>query len=837
MYMMIYAALFALRCAVLLSGKRIFNKAGWDRESFGKSPAHLGGGENPLGKSSARLGGGEKSLGKKYLRDDLKFFGAQDISAPASRSPVFTAAPAAAASAAAGLSLMAAGEDFSLYSLAAAAAATLFSAAAAFLFTYLFPVDDAANAADILSKGKNDSGGSASSAGETAHADDVFGKGKNDSGGSASSAGGTAYADDVFNKGEKAHSINASSDGSSSADDRFSHHCEAQREKLRSSLPDFHRRTAALMMIIYALVLSWRGATAFSLSLSTVTAYAASLIMSRLYGAGGGALAATAAGISHGVYAPVFAIAAAVNGALASRFSPGVRLPAAAALAMGWAFFQHGLEAMSDIFPELIIVTSAAVPLSLFLFSDKRAGITHRLKSYAGTDAPSAAAKINFCSALVRQRGAEERMKSLSAAMSAVGDGLDKLSRRMNKPMRWECRRLCDSVMSELCPSCPHTEVCWNREYSSTAALCGRLAASLSKKGAVEMSDLPEYLIARCPKAQRLTGELNCRFGALLLKCGEENPAAPDFLAVAGIIDDVAALSSEDGETDGEKSILLRDVLSAAGLRAGGVSVCGSRLKRVFIEDIRLPGTILGESDIREICERTVGRPMSEVRFSIEGTRVSAYLESLPVLGAVWGRAAAPGGREISGDSISVFSGEGERLVALLSDGMGSGEEAALMSGVGTVVMKRLLTAGCSTHTALRLLNRVLCADRFECTVTMDILEVDKLTGRCTVTKSGAAPSFVVRDGRLYRLSGETLPLGILSSPDSSLSAFEGRPGDTIVMMSDGVDAEEECPWLADLLADPRCERMGEEELAQAILDRRGGRDDATAMVVRLRAA
>lgn len=308
---------------------------------------------------------------------------------------------------------------------------------------------------------------------------------------------------------------------------------------------------------------------------------------------------------------------------------------------------------------------------------------------------------------------------------------------------------------------------------------------------------------------------------------------------MAGLIDDVAASSEEDGGVDEEKSLLLRDALEEAGLHAGGVSVCGKRLVRVFIEDIRLPGTMLGERDIRSLCSLVVGRPMKEVRFSIDGARVSAYVESAPVIGAVWGRAAAAGSREISGDTLAVFSSEGERLVALLSDGMGSGEEAALMSGMGTVVMKRLLSAGCSPEAALRLLNRVLCADRFECTVTMDILEVDRLTGRCTVTKSGAAPSFVVRDGRLFRLSGETLPLGILSSPDSSLSTFEGRPGDTIVMMSDGIDAEAgDCPWLADLLADPRSERMGEEELAKAILDRRGGgRDDATAIVVRLRAA
>ena len=199
---------------------------------------------------------------------------------------------------------------------------------------------------------------------------------------------------------------------------------------------------------------------------------------------------------------------------------------------------------MSDVFPEIIVVTAAAVPLSIFLFSDgsrdkaraglsksensatrsgsaasaasSRPSIARRLFGYVGAvSSPEAGERIGSYATIVKQSSAAGRMKSLSSAMSAVGEGLAGMSRRMSTPMRWECRRLCDSVMSTLCPSCPHTGVCWNREYSSTSALAGRLAAALARKGAVDISDLPEYMIARCPKAEKLMGEINCRFGAL----------------------------------------------------------------------------------------------------------------------------------------------------------------------------------------------------------------------------------------------------------------------------------------------------------------------------------
>ena len=103
--------------------------------------------------------------------------------------------------------------------------------------------------------------------------------------------------------------------------------------------------------------------------------------------------------------------------------------------------------------------------------------------------------------------------------------------------------------------------------------------------------------------------------------------------------------------------------------------------------------------------------------------------------------------------------------------------------------------------------------------------------------KSGAAPSFVVRDGRLFRLASKTVPIGILRALDAEMIRFTVEPGDTVVMLSDGVMAGfDEAPWLCDLLATPTIMALSPKEIAERIVAAAAteSRDDITAAVIKV---
>ena len=119
--------------------------------------------------------------------------------------------------------------------------------------------------------------------------------------------------------------------------------------------------------------------------------------------------------------------------------------------------------------------------------------------------------------------------------------------------------------------------------------------------------------------------------------------------------------------------------------------------------------------------------------------------------------------------------------------------------------LQKMLSTSNSCHSSLKLLNGFLRnkggGSLHECSATVDLLELDLILGRASFYKSGAAPTYVFRDGSLFKLRSKTVPVGIIRELDSKKTSFDVGDGDVIVMVSDGVtQGKDECPWLFELL-------------------------------------
>lgn len=122
---------------------------------------------------------------------------------------------------------------------------------------------------------------------------------------------------------------------------------------------------------------------------------------------------------------------------------------------------------------------------------------------------------------------------------------------------------------------------------------------------------------------------------------------------------------------------------------------------------------------------------------------------------------------------------------------------------------------------------------------TVDLFELDCITGKCAFVKSGAAPSFVKRGNRIFKIRSKTFPIGILEDVDAEKTAFDCEDGDAVVMLSDGVTEDIEEPlWLceflmsADLYAPDAAEKILEEAKQHTLC-----RDDMSAAVILIRRA
>lgn len=245
--------------------------------------------------------------------------------------------------------------------------------------------------------------------------------------------------------------------------------------------------------------------------------------------------------------------------------------------------------------------------------------------------------------------------------------------------------------------------------------------------------------------------------------------------------------------------------------------------------------------DLCHVMETATGRPVAPTR--IDGERV--YLSEKPPLEVICGLAMnCADGEAVSGDTVWHGRLQDGRFMAALADGMGHGDPAALSSGQTAELLRLCLEAGYSLQQAVTAVNGMMlmgsCGERF---ITVDLLTIDLWTGSATLKKLGAASSWLQQKDELCLLTGDALPIGILEGVQSGEQVLQLEIGDTLVLMTDGVEeAFSDRALLREAVNQALMEdepAMAAESLLNAAESAENGfaHDDQTVLVLRLCAA
>jgi stage II sporulation protein E len=172
---------------------------------------------------------------------------------------------------------------------------------------------------------------------------------------------------------------------------------------------------------------------------------------------------------------------------------------------------------------------------------------------------------------------------------------------------------------------------------------------------------------------------------------------------------------------------------------------------------------------------------------------VAMTLESTRIFEVEYaGKQCAKKGERSCGDAMGVTESREEYFYGFICDGMGSGREADITANIGKTFLEKMLSCGNSKSTTLDMLNMFISNKSRVCSSTVDLLEIDLLHGKASFTKSGAAAYYVVRKGRVYKISSDTMPIGILPAVSAEVTEFTVCDGDLIVMCSDGICTDPE---------------------------------------------
>ena len=146
------------------------------------------------------------------------------------------------------------------------------------------------------------------------------------------------------------------------------------------------------------------------------------------------------------------------------------------------------------------------------------------------------------------------------------------------------------------------------------------------------------------------------------------------------------------------------------------------------------------------------------------------------------------GCEQISGDTFLMTALPGGKEGVVLSDGMGSGEEAFRESAMVVEMMEELLTAGFPMKMAVQMLNTALVMGREEVYFsTVDMCVFDLYEGSCELLKAGASTTFIWYEDRIEKISSVTLPIGVIQNIEIDCIYRELHDGDFVVMVTDGV--------------------------------------------------
>lgn len=602
-------------------------------------------------------------------------------------------------------------------------------------------------------------------------------------------------------------------------------------------------------LLTFGVVYAARSVTVYGVSLAAFGAMFLTLYVCRRRGMIWGVAAGMISGLAYSpIFAPLFIFAALAAGAL-WRVSAIFAATTAFSVGVAWGLYVGGIGALTSLMPALLAAALIFAVLDKLFFSATATAEAAKATVEATADETVYGCEIDRGMLnLAKLDAAEQRVKELCETFSDMSKFFYELGDRMRKPLAGDIKQICDNAFDACCGNCKNKDMCWEQNYTETISCVSAISSHVHREGKIESENIPRTLRDICERLPDITDEINhnCMLHTKqLLLCDKTEIFALDYEAMSDLL--AGAMSIEDSEYEccAELSGKICDALNEAQISVGSAVVYGSRKRKVMLGASSSEVFHKQRKRILDIIGNVCGTPFEENGISElgDGTTVMLLSSTRRISTEFAMRSLMAGGEDtFCGDTVRIFENGEDKFYSFISDGMGSGRDAALTSGICAMFMQKMLTAGNRCDSSLRMLNGFLRnkggGSIHECSATVDLMELDLVQGKAAFYKSGAAPTYVFRNGSLFKLRSKTVPVGIIRELDAKKISFDVGDGDVIVMVSDGVtQGKDECPWLFDMLK-RSIETEGLERTADLIVDRarnENGEDDISVVIIKIK--
>ena len=557
------------------------------------------------------------------------------------------------------------------------------------------------------------------------------------------------------------------------------------------------------------------------IDLALVLSYGAVLYVSKcLGGIKSGALGVLLGVAQGGVTSGVLGICGIVAGFMWG-LSPYLSIMCAFILGMGYGVSLLGYEAVVLLLPELLAASLVMYPLLRFEVLPRPKAL--QKKEVKGIESYKIESRSDEIS---------DRISSLAKAYGDVAKMLKGLGDKTKTPDKRGYIDMALEACEAHCYSCPKNAICWQRDIETTEKNIGRMGRALFNKKEVMKGDVEEKFLHRCPNIDGIMEELNSKNKSIILgsvKNDKLDACAQSYEVTSKIIDGIFA-SREKMEIDKALTDKAVRVVSACGLVCDKIEVFGTDSKEIVATGVDIQRSKCTSEALRQEMEKGLFLRLKEAEVREADGYATLKMESkcnFEIEVACESHAIGEDG--LNGDSYACFEC-GHRHYMAICDGMGSGRDAHLTSELSAELLQKMLTVTEDKSTVMAMLNSIIRSKNTECSTTVDLFELDLISGDGKFVKSGACPSFVKRGDNVFLLQSQTAPIGIMKTLDAEELSCSLVPGDICVMVSDGiVPSKSDSHWVKQYLTEFQGDNI--EKLCQGIMKeakKRRMKDDAT---------
>ncbi len=419
-----------------------------------------------------------------------------------------------------------------------------------------------------------------------------------------------------------------------------------------------------------------------------------------------------------------------------------------------------------------------------------------------------------------------------------------------------DAKDLAGYVADSACSGCQSFKRCWGGHSKRMFKYLVIMAELVEKNGRLEYREIPREFSASCENARSMCDWLNETYENYKLEEEWRARLQKHRHITAKQLEGIADATNQLVQRMRKGIKLLPDIecrieekLTEKGLRPRNISVANHgddyevtiQMGAEFIPFINSKSDLI-EQTVNELLDFPMFLEKTEIFMDGQCELKLNKAERYGIANAVIRKPKTVLCE--CGDNYSCTRFNGTHYLLCLSDGMGSGLDAAEESAIVVSLIEAFIQAGYDIELTIETINSILSSRTArESFATVDICMVNLSDGIAAFIKVGAEPTFVKRGNHVEIIRKTNLPVGILESIEMEKLTMKLEKDDLIVMVTDGVlekmgkennCVQELCRFLSGI------DSLNPDYIAQTIMERanfhvdESKQDDMTVMVGRI---